>query len=75
MINGHDLKVEVRNSREKVEFRVSDPLKAASELAHILMNLRRATKRWDEEYGSEAKNKKKAWEKRADDYLESIKKT
>lgn len=73
MINGTDLgKVIVRN--QEVQFRVSDPLKAASEMAHILLNLRAATKRWEVEYGSGPKDLKKKWEKRADDYLESIKK-
>lgn len=73
--NGSDLnKAETRNSKLKKDFRVTDPLKAASELAHILLNLRHFSKLWDDNYGVEAKKRKKFWEQKADEYLESIEK-
>lgn len=47
-------------------------MELAREALHILNNLRHHTKYWDEHYGALAKDAKKKWEKRADEFLEKI---
>lgn len=42
------------------------------ELAHVLNNLRYATKEWETKYGCEAKARKKRWEVRADAILNKL---
>jgi len=67
-------KAETRNSTLKETFVVTDPLKEASELAHILLNLRFHTKNWDQHFGYENRLKKKHWEEKADKWLEDHRK-
>jgi hypothetical protein len=62
-------KAETRNSALKGEFQVDDPLKAASELAHILLNLRHHTTLFDTHFGYANRVNKKHWEQKADRWL------
>jgi len=62
-------KAETRNSTLKGDFEVEDPVKAASELVHILLNLRHHTKVWDEKFGFDNRNKKRHWEQKADRWI------
>jgi hypothetical protein len=55
-------------------FQTSDPMKDLDELAHILLNLRHHTRRWDEHFGSVNKDNKKRWEAAADRWIEKHKK-
>lgn len=47
-------------------------LETAKELAHVLVNLRHWTKKWEETYGAEYKNAKKRWEKKADELIKKL---
>lgn len=58
------MKVKIKNEEELV--------KVAEELIHILTNLRKYTKLWEESYGVVLKTKKKNFEKRADELIERI---
>lgn len=44
-------------------------IKIAQEAIRIIVNLRHSTTRWEESYGVELKNKKKNWEKTADEFI------
>lgn len=39
------------------------------EVAHILVSLREATKKWDKEYGYQNRALKKKWEAKADEWI------
>lgn len=43
------------------------------EAIKIMVNLRSATKEWNQYYGCELLNKKKRWETKADNFLEEFK--
>lgn len=45
----------------------------ATEAIHILSNLRKFTKLWEQGYGVELRNRKKYWEKKADELIEKLK--
>lgn len=45
---------------------------AFGEMFHVLVNLRCNTRNWENVYGSEAKDKKKLWEGRADNLIEEL---
>lgn len=48
-------------------------VKIAEEALHILSNLRKFTKLWEDQYGSILKTKKKRVEKSADEFLDKLK--
>jgi hypothetical protein len=57
----------------KIKIETDDELKKiAEELLHILVNLRHSTKLWSEHYGAELSNKKKRWERVADEFLQKL---
>jgi hypothetical protein len=62
-------KAATRNSSLKGVFDVEDPLKAASELAHILLNLRHWTRLYDRHFGYHNKDRKRHWEAKADRWI------
>ncbi len=39
-------------------------------LAEILTKLRYKTKHWEQHYGADARNQKKFWEKKADEWID-----
>lgn len=45
-------------------------IKYARDLTHLVANLRHAQKEWQEYYGADLLNKKKAWEKRVDTFID-----
>lgn len=47
----------------------NNPKKELAEMATILFNLRMATIKWEQVYGFESKNHKKAWEQKADKFI------
>ena len=58
----------------KIKIETEDDLHSLGvELLNILSNLRYWTKKWEDKYGVYMKDEKKYWEKRADDYLDSLK--
>lgn len=61
------MNIKVKNNSELMEM--------ARDAIHILNNLRHHTKYWDEHYGALAKNAKRKWEERADEFLEKIQAT
>jgi hypothetical protein len=61
----------------KVEIITDQPeTKELRELAEILVKLRYNTKRWEEMYGADARERKKCWEAKADKWIdEHVKQT
>jgi len=47
-------------------------IKVATEALHILSNMRRFQKAWEQDFGVELKTRKKWFEKRADDFLAKL---
>lgn len=58
------MKIKISSEQELVE--------VAEELIHIVTNLRKFTKLWNESYGAELKRKKQYYEKRADELIERL---
>lgn len=58
------MKIKIKSEEELVN--------VTEELIHVIANLRKFTKLWEESYGVELKKKKKHYEKRADDLIERI---
>jgi hypothetical protein len=61
--------IDTTNSMFKGDFEVADPLAATTELAHILLNLRQHTKRYDQQFGITCRRRKQYWEEKADKWL------
>lgn len=53
----------------KATFEVADPVQALAELAHITLNLRHYTKRFDTHFGYDNRLRKRHWEARADQWM------
>jgi hypothetical protein len=47
-------------------------LQVTSELIHVLCNLRKFTKLWEQDFGVELKTKKKRYEQMADELIERL---
>lgn len=47
----------------------NNPKAELSEMANIIYNLRNTTIKWEQVYGAESRNNKKAWEQRADQFI------
>lgn len=58
------MKVIIKNEEELV--------KVAAELIHVLANLRKFTKLWNETHGVELKSRKKYYEDKADQLIERL---
>lgn len=57
------------NRAFKATFEVSDPVQSLAELAHIMLNLRQHTRQYDIKLGSDARNRKRFWEEKADTWI------
>lgn len=60
---------QTRNSGFKAVFEVADPVKELAELAHIMLNLRQYTRRYDTHFGYDNRNNKRRWEEKADQWI------
>jgi len=58
------MKVTVRSEEELMEL--------GSELLHILVNLRYATKAWERDYGANLRDRKKYYELKADELIQKL---
>lgn len=58
------MKIRIQDEEELVS--------VATEALHVLSNLRHFTRDWERIYGAAARNKKKYWEKKADELLKRL---
>lgn len=47
-------------------------IEVAQEAIRLLLNIRHATKKWEENYGVELKRSKKKWEEAADKFISKL---
>lgn len=58
------MKIRIKDEQELVN--------VATELAHVLSNLRKFQKKWESNYGVELRERKKYWEDKADSLLQRL---